>query len=79
MMKTLLLIYASTLLLSAAPRLHPVPEHIRPYVHRLRHETVFVAWWMGHRDSTDPLRDFVLDGSQPVQDRQRAWQARRKL
>ena len=67
------------ILILSAPRLHPVPEHIRPYVHRLRSEPVFVAWWMQHKTSTDPLRDFVLDGSQPVQDRQRAWQANQKM
>lgn len=66
------------LFLALPPGLHPCPPEGVPYLHILRHEPVFVAWWT-RTQSLRPLTDFILDNTQPVKDRQRAWQFRRKL
>ena len=41
-------------------------------------EPEFVQWQLEHPESTDPLADYIQDGSQPVKSRQRVWQARKK-
>jgi len=41
-------------------------------------EPEFVQWQLEHPESTNPLADYVQDGSQPAKSRQRVWQARRK-
>ncbi len=78
-MKTLVLIYVTTLLLGAGPRLHPVPAELRPYWRRIMAEPVYARWLYEHQDTRRPLGDFIEDNTQPVKDRQRAWQFRRKL
>ncbi|MCK9601383.1 MAG: hypothetical protein M0R06_20245 [Sphaerochaeta sp.] len=64
------------MLLAGAPRLHAVPDVARPYVRLLRHEAVFVAWWIRTQGTLDA---FIADNHEPTRDRQRAWQFRRKL
>lgn len=66
------------LLLAMPPTIQPVPQAALPYLHFLRHEPVFVAWWT-RTQSQQPLRDFIADATQPARDRQRAWQFRRKI
>jgi hypothetical protein len=66
------------LVLASPPGLHPIPEAARPYVHLLRNEPEFVAWWIEHRDSVQPLTDFIDDPTASRRNRQRAWQARNK-
>ena len=41
-------------------------------------EPEFVQWQLEHPESTDPLAEYIRDGSQPVKSRQRVWQARQK-
>ena len=67
------------LLTNVPPRFHPVPPEVAPYVHRLRGEPEFALWWVQHRDSADPLLDYIKDNTQDPRSRQRAWQARKKF
>lgn len=71
--------FVVVLLLAMPPRLHPVPEAVRPYVHRLRGEPEVIRWLLDHRGSERPLTEMIGDGQLPVDVRQRVWQAKRKL
>ncbi|MDX9781002.1 MAG: hypothetical protein RBT66_08185 [bacterium] len=66
-----------SVLLYLPPSIHPVPPQAIPYVKFLRNEPVFVEWWMKTK-SRNPLIDFIQDPSQPVKDRQKAFQFERK-
>lgn len=67
------------LVLNSPPTLQPVPAALLPYMAQIRHEPEFRAWLIRHQDTTDPLGDFIQDGTQPVRLRQRAWQFRQKI
>lgn len=65
--------------LNRAPVLQTIPPSIVPYEHRLRYESDFVFWLWKHQDTRNPLGEFIMDRTQPVKSRQRAWQVRYKL
>ncbi|MFA5436033.1 MAG: hypothetical protein WC372_08360 [Candidatus Neomarinimicrobiota bacterium] len=74
-MTTVLVIY----LLGAVPRLHPVPAELRPYWRRIMCEPVYARWLYEHQDTRRPLGDFIEDNTQPVKDRQKAFQMLEKV
>jgi len=69
----------SILLLSGPPAIHPAPPELEPYWRWIIAEPVFARWLYRHQDTRRPLADFAADRTQPVRDRQRACQFRRKL
>jgi hypothetical protein len=71
--------FAAILLLALPPRIHNVPDALKPYVHRLRGESEVVRWLLDHRSSQRPLTEMVQDPSLSITTRQKVWQAKRKI
>ena len=66
-------------LLSASPAMYLFPQEAQQYLHLLRREDEFVAWWRSHRAAKNPLIEFSQDCSGSRRNRKRAWQAGRKF
>ncbi len=67
------------LLLASPPAIHPAPPELAPYWRWIMAEPVFARWLSAHPNTRRPLGEFIEDRTQPVRDRQRAWQFRRTL
>ena len=67
------------LALNSPPTLQSVPAALLPYMAQIRHEQEFRTWLIRHQDTQYPLSDFIVDGTQSVKNRQRAWQFRQKI
>lgn len=68
-----------TFLLFAPPTLHSIPESVQPYIKHIRNEPVFAFWLLNHQNTMKPLTDFIADGNEPTNTRQKAWQMNKKL
>jgi len=79
MIKTLIILLALNISNSnTPPSIHCAPLSALPYITILKHEPRFVQWWI-RTQSKNPLIDYIKDPSEPMRERQRAWQVNRKI
>jgi hypothetical protein len=69
----------SILLLSGPPAIHPAPPELEPYWRWIMAEPVFARWLYNTMTRAGLWLSSSRTGMQPVRDRQRACQFRRKL
>ena len=80
MIKTLIVLFAlnASTSINSPPSIHCIPLSVLTYVTILKHEPIFVQWWI-RTQSKNPLTDYINDTSEPMKERQRAWQVRKKI